>query len=55
MARVKTRHWSDDVHDVLRNADVRQMAYVPDGGLAGLIDLCRADKKMRSVVLTTEV
>lgn len=54
MAETMTRHWSDDVHDVLRAADVRQVAYVPDGGLAGLIDLCRADKDMRSVVLTTE-
>ncbi len=54
MAKTKTRHWSNDVHDVLKSADVRQVAYVPDGGLAGLIDLCNADKKMRSVVLTTE-
>jgi len=54
MAKTRTRHWADDVHAVLRKADVRQMAYVPDGGLARLIDLCRADKKMRSVVLTTE-
>ena len=54
MAKAKTRHWSEDVHKVLRRADVRQMAYVPDGGLAQLIDLCLADRKMRSVVLTTE-
>ena len=56
MAKTKTksRHWSHDVHGVLKRADVRQVAYVPDGGLAGLIDLCNADKKMRSVVLTTE-
>ncbi len=60
MAKAKTqakagaRHWSHDVHAVLKRADVRQVAYVPDGGLAGLIKLCNADKKMRSVVLTTE-
>jgi len=54
MASTKTRHWSADVHDVLCAAEVRQVAYVPDNGLARLIDLCRADKKMRSVVLTTE-
>jgi sulfopyruvate decarboxylase alpha subunit len=52
--KIKVRHWSHDVHGVLKRADVRQVAYVPDGGLAGLIDLCNADKKMRSVVLTTE-
>ncbi len=54
MVKTETRHWSDDVHDVLRSADVRQVAYVPDNGLAGLIDLCRADENMRAVVLTTE-
>ena len=54
MVKTETRHWSDDVHDVLRSADVRQVAYVPDNGLAGLIKLCNADKNMRSVVLTTE-
>ena len=52
--KAKTRHWSHDVHSVLKKADVRQVAYVPDGGLAKLIDLCNGDKKMRSVVLTTE-
>ncbi len=52
--KAKARHWSHDVHAVLKKADVRQVAYVPDGGLAGLIDLCNADRKMRSVVLTTE-
>jgi sulfopyruvate decarboxylase alpha subunit len=53
-ARAKARHWSHDVHAVLKKADVRQVAYVPDGGLARLINLCNADKKMHSVVLTTE-
>ena len=33
---------------------MRQIAYVPDGGLARLIELCRADRSIRSVVLTTE-
>jgi len=46
--------WADDVHKVLRDMDVRQMAYVPDGGLARLVDLCLADRNMRSVLLTTE-
>ncbi|MHA1108493.1 MAG: thiamine pyrophosphate-binding protein [Alphaproteobacteria bacterium] len=46
--------WADDVHKVFRDMDVRQMAYVPDGGLARVVDLCLADRKMRSVLLTTE-
>ena len=53
---VARRHqpWADDVHKVFRQMDVRQMAYVPDGGLARVVDLCLADKKIRSVLLTTE-
>ena len=53
---VARRHqpWADDVHKVLRDMDVRQMAYVPDGGLARVVDLCLVDKKIRSVLLTTE-
>ncbi|MDX1483198.1 MAG: thiamine pyrophosphate-binding protein [Alphaproteobacteria bacterium] len=54
MAKAKARHWSHDVHAVLKSADVRQVAYVPDGGLARLIELCNKDRTMRSVVLTTE-
>jgi sulfopyruvate decarboxylase alpha subunit len=54
MAKTKAWHWSQDVFSVLKKADVRQAAYVPDGGLSGLIKLCNADKQMRSVVLTTE-
>ena len=33
---------------------VRQITYVPDGGLKKLIALARADKAMRTVPLTTE-
>jgi sulfopyruvate decarboxylase alpha subunit len=47
-------HWSQDVHKIFRNIGIQQVAYVPDAGLARLIDLCIADKAMRSVVLTTE-
>ena len=47
-------HWSQDVHKIFRNIGIRQVAYVPDNGLARLIDLCNADKTIRSVVLTTE-
>ena len=47
-------HWSQDVHRIFKDVGVRQIAYVPDGGLARLIELCRADRAIRSVVLTTE-
>ena len=50
----KARHWSQDVHGIFRDIGVRQVAYVPDGGLARLIELCLADRDMRSIVLTTE-
>jgi len=46
--------WPDRIHAVLRDADVRQVAYVPDAGHARLIDLCRADRAIRAIPLTTE-
>ena len=47
-------NWSDEVHRVLREQKVRQVAYVPDTGLKRVIELVRGDKKMRAVPLTTE-
>jgi len=46
--------WPDAIYRVLRENSVRQVAYVPDAGHARLIDLCRADRAMRAVPLTTE-
>jgi sulfopyruvate decarboxylase alpha subunit len=46
--------WPDKVHAVLRACNVRQVPYVPDSGHARLIELCRADRNMRAVPLTTE-
>ncbi len=46
--------WVDDIFAALRDAAVRQVAYVPDAGFARLIDLCRADADMTAVPLTTE-
>jgi len=46
--------WAPDVHRLFVDARVRQVAYVPDGGLSELIKLCRADRRMKSVALTTE-
>jgi sulfopyruvate decarboxylase alpha subunit len=47
-------NWSEQVHRVLREQNVRQAAYVPDTGLKRLIELVGADKKIRAVPLTTE-
>jgi sulfopyruvate decarboxylase alpha subunit len=46
--------WPDAIYGVLRAADIRQVAYVPDAGHTRLIDLCRADPGMIATVLTTE-
>jgi sulfopyruvate decarboxylase alpha subunit len=46
--------WPRGVFEVLSNADVRQVAYVPDAGHAELIRLCGASERMQSVSLTTE-
>jgi sulfopyruvate decarboxylase alpha subunit len=46
--------WAEDVHGELLRAGVRFVGYVPDAGHKRLIELCRADKTMRAVVLTTE-
>ncbi len=49
-----TTSWPDRIHDVLRELEVRQVAYVPDSGHARLIELVRADKRIRAVPCTTE-
>jgi sulfopyruvate decarboxylase alpha subunit len=46
--------WAGEVHRELTRAGVRLVGYVPDAGHKRLIELCRADKSMRAVVLTTE-
>ena len=46
--------WPDDVFGVLKQADVRQVCYVPDAGHARLIAQCQADPDIRDIVLTTE-
>jgi len=46
--------WPQDVYQVLKAADVRQMAYVPDAGHSTLIRLFGADPDVVANVLTTE-
>ena len=45
---------SSEIYRLLKAADVRQMAYVPDAGHATLINLFLADTDVSSNVLTTE-
>ena len=46
--------WPEALHRTLKEAGVRQVGYVPDAGHKRLIELCRADRDMRAVVLSTE-
>lgn len=46
--------WPENIHRELRDAGVRVVGYVPDAGHKRLIELCRADRAMRAVVLSTE-
>jgi sulfopyruvate decarboxylase alpha subunit len=46
--------WRDDVFDVLKEAGVRHIAYVPDAGHSVAIRRAGADPDIHSVVLTTE-
>jgi sulfopyruvate decarboxylase alpha subunit len=53
-ARASTPAWPEDVYRVFSAAGVRQVGYVPDAGHTRLINLCAADRNMKTVVLTTE-
>jgi sulfopyruvate decarboxylase alpha subunit len=46
--------WPEALHRSLKASGVRQVGYVPDAGHKRLIELCRADRSMRAVVLSTE-
>jgi len=46
--------WPKAIYEILKAADVRQVAYVPDAGHATLIELFDADPNVSSNVLTTE-
>ncbi len=50
----KSTVWPDQIFQVFRENDIRQVAYVPDAGHGKLIKLCHADKHIRAVSLTTE-
>jgi len=46
--------WVDSIFAALKDANVAQVAYVPDAGHARLIDACHADDAIKAVPLTTE-
>lgn len=46
--------WSEELHRIFEEQNIRQIAYVPDSGHARLIELVRADRRMRAIPLTTE-
>lgn len=46
--------WPEEVHAALRAAGVTLVGYVPDAGLARLIQRCHADPEVRAVALTSE-
>jgi len=46
--------WPDRIFDVLTASRIKQVAYVPDGGHARLIESCRQAPAMRTIGLTTE-
>lgn len=47
-------NWADQVHAMLKAAQIRQIAIVPDAGHSRLIRLCEADREMKIVRLTSE-
>lgn len=46
--------WSQYIYQALKEAEIGQVAYVPDAGHTDLIALCHVDAGMRAVSLTTE-
>jgi sulfopyruvate decarboxylase alpha subunit len=53
-ADIAPKSWQDQLFEVLKRADVRQVGYVPDAGHSRLIARCKADPDIRDIVLTTE-
>jgi sulfopyruvate decarboxylase alpha subunit len=46
--------WKEDIFNVLKMGNIRQVTYVPDAGHAHVIQKAHADPEMKAVVLTTE-
>ena len=46
--------WWQGIYKAMKEADVRQVAYVPDAGHAKLIQACHDDADITAISLTTE-
>ncbi len=46
--------WWKDIYTALKDADISQVAYVPDAGHAKLIEACIDDTNLKTIPLTTE-
>ncbi len=46
--------WQSQIYEVLKEFDIKHMAYVPDAGHSTAIEKFEADSEVTSVVLTTE-
>ena len=46
--------WPQQIHRIFTREGITQVCYVPDAGHGRLIDLCLADRTMKTVVLTSE-
>lgn len=46
--------WEESVFQVLKKAEIRQIAYVPDAGHAHTIQQAQDDPEIRDIVLTSE-
>ena len=53
-SRSPAPQWPNEVFALLKEFDVRQVPYVPDGGLIELIQAVQAEPAMRAIALTTE-
>ena len=46
--------WPSEIFEVLKEAEISQISYVPDAGHSDLIKFCLADNRMKTTRLTTE-
>lgn len=54
MSDLSTAPWQDDLFNALKQADIRQLPYVPDAGHAHVLTRAHQDDVIKPVVLTTE-
>ena len=51
---LEVKPWQDQLFELIKGADIRQVCYVPDAGHARLIARCKAEPNIRDIALTTE-